>query len=513
MPKRTLLDWVDEFKASYISRSKYEKENKNNNEEVADDLTKDSDFGIEGDRFEPKIDGKSLTPVFCRKLALTAPGFIKGSIKKSKDTFRAGFDINKNGKEISEKEKDWLNAFNKRNNILTLLSETKFAIHVYGEAIWYVRFEEELKKKVNHASPPPENALPYRVKLLDPEKVVKFEYKNKTYRDKGIKHLLCRQSDGKEYYVHPSRLVPFYEKKLPFSDFGISDVVILRHIINSIADVDIGTGKTLKWFSHGIIEWTRDNANKTQRDKMKAIAKTHPDIYIGNEKYHLKIHNPRAIDPEPFYDYLWMCIAAVLVLPTHVLKGVEVGRVTGAEAGYSDYYRDIEDLQNLVYSPRLTHIYQRIFDHYTAEELKKNPNKPNVYVFDYDIQWNPTYVNEQAEAELDNMRADTIDKLGKNSVLSKSEERDVYNRGHIKLDINKIPDQKENKDQPKNDNKKDKDMEAKLKLYKAAVQKRKELDAKIKAFQENPGNLSHGELEEVKQELRLKKALKGNLND
>jgi len=129
-------------------------------------------------------------------------------------------------------------------------------------------------------------------------------------------------------------------------------------------------------------------------------------------------------------------------MPTHTLTGIHVGRVTGAEAGFSDYYRDINDAQRLVYAPRLKKIYQMIFDYHTY-----NDGVGMEYVFDYSINWAKTYVNEMAEVEVLASKAEIVQKLisTKNQfpVITPEEARDILKRGQIEfdkpLDTSEIP--------------------------------------------------------------------------
>jgi hypothetical protein len=251
----------------------------------------------------------------------------------------------------------------------------------------------------------------------------------------GIQHYVYENKNTHEKkYIHPDRIVPFKETDFAFSQFGISDMDILRHVVASQADIDIATGELLKWFSYGILEWTKEGANANVMKEMRRIAEKHPHIYTGNEKYSLKVHNPEAIDPQPFYDYLIMAIAAVLVMPTHVLKGIDVGRSTGAEMGYADYNKDIRDSQNLIYKPGLAYIYNLLYKGLFGEERE----------FNYDIDFNPTYVGELAEAEVDAKRSATAVNLKTAGIIDTYEARRQCNEGHIYLDPKKEIEEPEN---------------------------------------------------------------------
>ena len=490
----------DVFKASYISRKKAESKVDNFPENK---LFTPTEYSPVMRKFEPIIEDNGKTyqidATTCRKMALTCSLYMKGVQKKSRDTFRAGFKITKEGKEISSKEVGWINDFNARNDILAKLDLTKWCNHIYGTGIWYLEFRGELVRKLNDSkyeindSVSPGNDLPFRMTVIDPEQVKEWKYKNSYWKTKGIQHLLIRKDSGEEYYIHPDRIIDLAERKLPFSKFGISDMVILRHIMCSFPDIDIGTGKTLKWFSHGILHWTKAGATPNDIDIMKKYLLTKPDAFYGDEKYKLEVFNPEAINPQPFYDWITLCIAATLVMPTHVLKGVEIGRVTGAEAGYSDYHHDIADSQRLVYNPALKKLYQKIYDYYSTETQK--------YVFDADIEWNPTYVSEMAEAELDSKRAEGVIGLLASGVITIDEARQRLNQGHTQLS-EKVLTELARKASLTDDK------------YKEEKDKQDKYDAMIKLRNDilSGKDLDAGKIEEISQELRLKEAEKCKKN-
>jgi len=162
------------------------------------------------------------------------------------------------------------------------------------------------------------------------------------------------------------------------------------------------------------------------RRQCEKIAEMHPHIYIGNEKDKLNVENPEAIDPKPgiFMIILIMAIAAVLVMPTHILKGADVGKT--ADASYADYNKDIRDSQELIYKPQLEKLYALLF----KGLFKKR-------VFDYDIIFNPMYVGEMAEAEVDAKRSATAVNLKAGSVIDTEEARIYMNDGHTYLDPKK----------------------------------------------------------------------------
>ena len=422
----TLGDSIERFMATYIRKTP----DNDVNVKVEDDLPfKPSDFSEQSKKFAMEVDGRPITPVLRRQIALTSPFYMKGLRKKCRDTFRAGWGYNKNGMKPNVIEQTLLDDFNKRNNIYAFMEKMKQDAHIYGDGICLIVFtNDQNKDKPDLSLPPNDSAIPYKLKRLNPEFITSYQYKNESFKKKGLQHLIYENTKTGEpaIYIHPDRILMFKETEFAFSNFGISDIDILRHVISSQAEIDIATGEILKWFSYGVIHWTRDGAGENSMKTMRKIAEKHPHIYIGNQKDKLDIKNPESIDPEPFYDYIIMSIAAVLVMPTHVLKGVEIGQSTGAEAGYADYYKDIRDSQELIYKPNLEKLYQMLFKSFFKDRK-----------FDYEIEFNPMYVGEMAEAEVDAKRSATAVNLKAGGIIDVEESRKYMNEGHIYLDPNK----------------------------------------------------------------------------
>ena len=419
----TLGDKINDFLASYIRKTNVVVAEK----KVEDNLPfKPSDYGEESKKFAMEVDGKPLTPFLRRQIALTSPFYMKGLRKKCRDTFRSGYTYDNDGKKPAAVEQLALDVFNKRNNMHAFLEKMKQDAHVYGDGICLIVYTNDQKTATPDISRKPmPKATPYKIKRMNPEYITKFKYKNDTYKKKGIQHLLYEnRQTGQDIFIHPDRILLFQETTFAFTKLGISDIDVLRHVISSEADIDIATGNLLKWSSYGIIHWTRDGAGKNVQKTMRKIAEMHPHIYIGNEKDKLNVENPEAIDPKPFYDYLIMAIAAVLVMPTHILKGADVGKT--ADASYADYNKDIRDSQELIYKPQLEKLYALLFKGLFEKR-----------VFDYDIIFNPMYVGEMAEAEVDAKRSATAVNLKAGSVIDTEEARIYMNDGHTYLDPKK----------------------------------------------------------------------------
>jgi hypothetical protein len=436
--KMTLADRYDNFMNTWIRKTSEEKRTAK-----VENITEIDEQGIEekDEKFSMSIDGKKLTPEMRRRMALTAPFYMKGLRKKCRDSFRAGFTFkNPKTKDLPpEDEMKVLDEFNKRNNIYKFLSLMKQDAHIYGDGITLILFvDDQNTKKPDLSLALGKKAKPHELKRIDPERITGYEYKNKYWKEKRVKHLVYEKKNSGFFskqgkiFIHPDRLLLFKETDFAFSKFGISDIDMLRHVISSNADIDIATGDILKWWSYGIVQWTKDGADRNTMKAMRKIAEKHPHTFIGNEDYKLQVHNLVAIDPKPFYDYLIMAISAVLVMPTHVLKGLEIGETTGAEAGYVDYNKDIKDSQNLVYKPNLDKLYKML---YKSEFINKEGIQYRK--FDYEIEFNTIYVGEYAEAEIDAKRSATAVNMKTAGIIDNEESRMYINEGHIHLDPKK----------------------------------------------------------------------------
>jgi len=114
-------------------------------------------------------------------------------------------------------------------------------------------------------------------------------------------------------------------------------------------------------------------------------------------------------------------IAAAIIMPTHLLTGIQVGRVTGAEIGFADYYRDVKDIQELEDTPLIETLYKSILE---------NSGR----VWKYSLKWNQIYVDELAEAEIMEKRVNAAEKAFNGGFVDQKEARIMFNKGQIELD-------------------------------------------------------------------------------
>lgn len=490
---KTLFDRIDNFANSFIRKSP---------PEVAkpvkeDDIFDAGEYSSEMKRYS--LDG--MKPKLRREMALTSSWFWKGTTKKSRDTFKAWcrFENMKTHKEPPVPEQTLIDIFNRRTKIKHKMTVISICAIIYGDGFLLMEFDTDNPKRKDYLSTAiPKGSEPRQLKILNPENINDCVYKSSYWKEKHIKHFTYKNpNSNEERYIHPDRLLHFKEDELPFTVFGISKVDILRNIIGSNADIDVSTGEILKWFAHGLIQVTKEGLTTPEKKNVEKELMKHNSFFANDERYEMKVHNPTSIKPKEFYDYIIQSIAAVLVMPTHLLQGIQVGKVEGAGASYSDYYNDIRDNQEFTYTDNLIKLYSLLFT-------------SNDRVFDYDLLWNEIYVGETAEADLLGKRAGAAVNLKGSGIIDNEESRDMVNRGQIELDIKKVIKQPtaptEDKtvgkpslsNQPKNKvaQKKEELNKAKAKAANAqlAIQRRKDL------FE-----MSEGEREEALQKKRLEK--------
>jgi len=259
---------------------------------------------------------------------------------------------------------------------------------------------------------------------LNPEFIKERKKKNK--KDNILYWVYKENINSDEKYVHPERIVPVIKDKLPHSSFGTSRVDVLANVLKSKLNSDVTSGEILNWFGKGILDWTITDMDDEQEKSMIKTAKAHPDTYIHDQDYSLEVKNPTRIDPKPFYEYFYANIAACLEMPVHMLIGQQIGNVTGSEVGISDYYRDVENNQKLIFSPIVEDIYTRVL---------KSRNK----TWRYFLDWNPIFVDELSEAKIVQTRTYSVVQLFNAGIIDAKEARGMLNEGAIVLDVDKVP--------------------------------------------------------------------------
>jgi len=417
----TVIDRIDEFATKYIRKTRQDKPVP---QTIEDDLSLPPEYGS-------RYDGE-LTPEKRRELALQSALFMKGITKKNSDTFRAWNSIKRDdGIKVPQEDLLLVRGFEKRTQIKRKFKIGGMCADIWGDGYLLIKFiekdiegKDKLKREVEYGSEPID------VIVLNPENIIEMYYPDG--KDTQVYYHYFNSKKSEDFPIHPDRLIHIKTIDLPFSPFGVSKVDILRNILISSADIDIATGEILKWFSHGTQILTKQGMQQKERKKALELLKQHPNYFAFSEKYKLEVTNPAAINPTPFYDHITEAISAALIIPRQVLLGVEIGRVTGAEIGFSDYYRDIKDNQDLVYTPHIERLYDLLFKSYGRDFDK------------YEIVWETTYIDEMAEADLLGKRvaAAVNARSAQQPIITLKEARRMISEGQIDLDPDVEPEVK-----------------------------------------------------------------------
>jgi len=438
--KKTLGDRAIDFYRNYIAPSKEDIEKGKKEEKLStppDSLSdKKESFGT-----------KKLSMAKCRKTANQSPLFMKGARKKAMDSIRAWFILETKNQKTTPVEQDLniLDTFEKRTQFKMKWYEARVASFVYGDGYLLITFENDENTDLH--DPPAKRtvgkgkdqktipACPWKVRVLNSEFIKEIDYypKNVEYYKKIFtKHFHYEDTkNNADYWIHPDRIIHITCDKLPNNPFGNSKVNLLRNIIKSMINIDIASGEILAWFAHGAYDIKEDGLDDNRRQFWEKIAKQHPGAWIHDETADIKAINPQAIDPKPFYEYIVLKTASAFRMPTHILTGIQVGKVTGAEVGMGDYVKDIKDDQDLMYTPLIETLYETI--------LKAKDRK-----WKYNLVWNAIYIDELAEAEIMHKRVEAATlalngQRGAGGFINKKEARLMYNKGQIELDAENIP--------------------------------------------------------------------------
>jgi len=189
-------------------------------------------------------------------------------------------------------------------------------------------------------------------------------------------------------------------------------------------NADEALGEIISWFGHGILDMTVENMTDEQMKNMVKIFNTHPDYYVHDQDYELDVKNPSQFNPKEFFNVFNSNIAAAAEMPTHILTGESIGDVTGSEVNVSDYYNDIANIQEIVFTPILISVYKQLLE-------------SNNIRWKYKIDWNPVFVDELSEAKIYQTRAYAASQLFNAGIIDIKEARFIMNEGFTVLDVGK----------------------------------------------------------------------------
>lgn len=367
----------------------------------------------------------ALTPVKREELAHQCPIFMKGVRKKTMDSIRAWFKIETdNGSKPISVDEEALRAFEKRSNYKKKFSLAVTDSYIYGDGFLLIKFDAEDNGIPLSEEPRGE---PRDVVVVSPKKITSVTYLSETNRTKDLFHYVLLDKENREIYIHPDRIQHIKIDDVSDNKLGLSKVDVLVNTLRSKKNVDIAVGRILSWFSHGLLDIKIHDLSDAEQKNVKKVAETHPSAWLHDpEDFEVEVIQPEAINPKDFFDWIVLNVASVLVMPVHVLTGIQVGKVTGAEIGFADYYRDICDIQELVYTPLVENLYKRIIEARGRQ-------------WKYNLVWDTVYVDELSEAAIMEKRSIFIKSMVEAGVISKEEAREMLNKGFVEINPTEVP--------------------------------------------------------------------------
>ena len=366
-----------------------------------------------------------------RKIVTREPLVRKAIFKKNRDTFKNWLSVkDEDGNKAPKDILDIIHAFDKKVLFPHLLFEVGTCANIYGTGFIEKQYSEpdKTESKVDATGK----------KLIDLE-IINPEFILKTKVEKKVEYPVYRGKGMTEKLIHPSRLEVIRIDELPNSYFGISIPHVLWNILKSKMTADVSSGEFVDWSARGMYDVTIQDMDDPQEKKANETLKKHPNYLIHDQDYELDVKNPSQIDPQPYYDYFYVNIAAAVEMPKHMLTGAEMGNVTGTEVGVSAYYSDIENIQRLVFTPIIESIYTEVL----AARGKK---------WKYTIDWNSIFVDELAEAKILQTRSYSAVQAKNAGIVDIPEARKILNEGVVDLEISKIPKVEPGGDKPSDPN-------------------------------------------------------------
>ncbi len=366
--------------------------------------------------------GDKVLPELLRRIVITEPLVKKAIFKKNRDTFKNWFTVkDENGNIIKDSDYKIIHAFDKKTLFPSILFQAGVSSNMYGTGFIEKIYNE--KKNTNSMSPITSRKKIYDLEILDSENILERKRNPNNDKDETL-YPTYKKGRSEEKLIHPSRLEVARIDKLPYSYFGISTVRVLWNILKSKMNADVSSGELLEWYGRGMYDLEIEGMTPEDETAAKNQVMKHPDYLIHDDKVKVSVVNPTRIDPTPFYEYFYTNIAAALEMPKHMLTGSEIGNVTGSEVGTSAYYNDIENIQKLVFTPIIENIYKELFSAYGKK-------------WNYQIVWNPIFVDELSEAKILQTRSYSATQASNAGIVDISEARKMLNQGIVNLDTEK----------------------------------------------------------------------------
>ncbi len=340
------------------------------------------------ERFKPLTDNLRLL-CFNRD-----PRIRKGIIKKCTNLFSRWFKVDSpiDGVDVPDSIEQKITSWNKTEQLKKKLTQHYINQLVFGRAYLELSTVEIIGEHGEGLEKPFKtinNTL--HVYNVDPRVIQLNTVKNKEAQSVNRYQKPLPDTDyfvmrdgKKQMLVHPSRILMTSEWTAGDSTpVGVIDVAY--NLIESSVNSDRSLGEILYRFGHPFPTAIVKDASDEELDAVQtAFGKIGSSTgFVGDDRYTFNLLNPSAVNPKEFAEYFYIGLACALNMPVMVLLGVQKGAVTGSEIDLSDYYNDLHSIQETLFTPMLNTIYKTLLGSW-----------------DYEIFWNPIFVNEESESKI-----------------------------------------------------------------------------------------------------------------
>jgi len=362
-----------------------------------------------------------------REKAYRTPIIFKGINKKARDMIYNGFKIDSpiDGEDVPEKLEDTINQFLNEKQITKIVHKCLLDALKHGNG-WFEwncsgnkEPSQELDGQLND------------IRYIDPSLIIGYILNE----DKTAVEYWKYKNKGQRYNIHVSRLAHFGFYYTGDNPFSISPLEVARKTIKAASNTTEALGQNMSLFGHPfMVINTTDNTNKKQvDDAFKTLHKLRKkELKVGFAGYKdtkFDMLNPASPRAEGALNHFYVELAAALEMPMMLLIGEQKGKLTGSEVELNDYYKSIEGNQNIMLSP----IFHKMFKLLLGEES-----------WQYEIYWNPLYVDEKSEVEIKTKLMKEIGELySKHGLLEVYEARQLLREHNINIPENSDLDEPE----------------------------------------------------------------------
>jgi len=349
--------------------------------------------------------GKQINAEDCLNVYRKETLVFKGINKKSRNLFRKWCEADSpiDGETIPDNILDKVKEFDKKSKIVSKFITDYKNMCIFKDSFIELATIENIEPNGVGLEKPIGKGLE-NIYNIDPRSMERYTVKNEEAKKinniqtpiEDVEYYIQKQGRGKpRLLIHPSRIIHNTEFTLADGDFGVTcPIEVAYRVATSKYNADWALGEILWRFGKPFPVVNIDKGSSKEIEEVfSALGKLSPKSgFVGDERYHFGILTPSGVvQPAEFMESFYIGLAAALEMPLMMLIGVQKGQLTGSEQDRADYYEDLMCIRENLYTPALNRIYSQLLGSW-----------------DYQIYWNPDYVDEKSESEIRKNNAETL---------------------------------------------------------------------------------------------------------